>query len=89
MSYKLTNSKGIQRLSDGATLPVRFKNGKLIELDEHSPFVKELREWLAAGNTPLPADPLPPPAPMKDILDEILDLPPARRALLKAELAKL
>jgi len=89
MSYKLTLFNGIQRLSDGAILPARFENGKLIELDEHSPFVKELREWIVAGNTPLSADPLPPPAPVKDILDEILDLLPARRALLKAELTKL
>ena len=59
MSYKLAQSNAIQRLSDGATLPARFENGQLVELDPHSPFVKELREWIAAGNIPLPADPEP------------------------------
>ena len=88
MSYKLTQFNGIQRLSDGATLPARFENGKLVELDPHSPFVKELREWIAAGNTPLPADPTPAPIPPKDIVDQIIELSPTRRALLKVELAK-
>ena len=88
MSYKLTRTNGIQRLSDGATLPARFENGQLIELDPHSPFVKELRKWIAEGNAPLPADPVPPPVPVRDLVDEFLDLPPARRAALKAELAK-
>ena len=67
MSYKLTASGNIQRLSDGASLPARWENGALVELDPDSPFVKELREWIALGNTPESANP--PPPPSKDELD--------------------
>jgi hypothetical protein len=54
--YKLTKENGIKRLSDGATLPAKWENNALVELDPHSPFVNELRDWIAAGNTPEPAD---------------------------------
>lgn len=59
MSYKLTQNNSIQRLSDGATFPAKWENGKLVELDEHSPFVKDLREWVDKSNVPQPADPKP------------------------------
>jgi len=87
--FKLTQINGIQQISNGAFLPARFENGKLVELDEHSPFIKELREWIAMGNILNPADPIPEPIPVKDILDKILDLSPARKALLKTELGRL
>lgn len=56
MSYKLTTSKGITSLPNGASLPARWENGALVELDPDSPLVKELRAWIVAGNTPEPAD---------------------------------
>jgi len=84
--FKLRNTDGIIRLSDGANLPVIFKDGKLQEFDEHSPFVKELRSWIAAGNVPEPADPVVvPPAP-KSLVDELIDHPDFPR--LKGELRK-
>jgi len=88
MSYKLTLGNTVTRLSDGATLPARFENGQLVELDPYSPFVKELREWITAGNTPQAANPVPPAPPMKDIVDMIAELSSVRRAALKTELAK-
>lgn len=50
--YKLTQSANITRLSDNATIPSDTANMDFIAY----------QQWLAAGNTPEPADP-PPPAP--------------------------
>lgn len=63
MAYKLLRDKRVLRLLDGACLPCLYDAGALTALDEFSPFVRELSAWLAAGNVPLPADPVPPPDP--------------------------
>jgi len=54
MTYKLTQNESILRLSDNAFIP----------LDERNIDYQEYLEWLAEGNTPLPADPIPEPEPL-------------------------
>ena len=55
MTYQLTSGTGIFRLADNATIPPDPAN---IDYAEY-------QQWLAAGNTPLPApDPPDPPAPL-------------------------
>ena len=51
--YQLTNSINIARLSDSAHIPA----------DPANTDYAQYLQWLAEGNTPLPADPLPPPPP--------------------------
>ncbi len=45
MNYKLTDD-GVQRLNDGAWIPETTDNRDWVEY----------QEWIADGNTPLPAD---------------------------------
>jgi len=54
MTYKLTQNESILRLSDNAFIPP----------DERNIDYQEYLEWLAEGNTPLPADPIPEPEPL-------------------------
>jgi hypothetical protein len=49
--YKLTHHGSIQRLTDNASIPPDPAN------TDYANYL----DWLAAGNTPEPADPLPPP----------------------------
>jgi hypothetical protein len=77
MTYKLTKS-GVQRLADGAWIPNASDNTDW----------QEYQKWLAAGNTPQPADPDPVPVSPKDLLDLFNELSPARKALFKDELKK-
>ena len=53
MTYQLTASTSIIRLSDGATIPN----------DPGNRDYREYLDWLAAGNTPEPAPAPPPPPP--------------------------
>ena len=56
MSYKLAKS-GVQRLADSAWIPNASANTDW----------QEYQKWLAAGNTPLPADPDPTPIDLSDV----------------------
>ncbi len=49
--YKLTNSDAVTRTEDNASIP----------FDEDNTDYRNYQVWLAAGNTPDPADPLPVP----------------------------
>ena len=53
MTYRLADNNGVLRLSDNAWIPPD---------DSNSDYVEYL-EWLAAGNSPEPALPSPPPGP--------------------------
>ena len=61
--YKLTSSTIILR-ADGANIPADSAN------TDYANFLA----WLSEGNTPLPADPLPPPPPKQFTSLEYLDL---------------
>ena len=52
--YKLTNSTGVIRTSDDALVPADADNADW----------QKYQQWLAAGNTPLPADVPPEPQPI-------------------------
>jgi hypothetical protein len=53
MTYQLTTSTSIKRLSDGAFIPN----------DPGNRDYRDYLDWLEAGNTPLPAPAPPPPPP--------------------------
>ena len=57
MTYKLTSGTAVQRLADGAWIPADPRNTDRAEYTK----------WLAAGNTPDPADPEPMPSAQSQI----------------------
>lgn len=60
--YKLTKFNNVQRLSDNAFVPFDDRNGDYIRY----------KAWLAEGNTPEPADPI--PEPVASTTDQALAL---------------
>jgi len=54
MTYQLTQYETILRLTDNAFIPPNLANTDY----------QEYLAWLAEGNEPLPADPLPEPEPL-------------------------
>lgn len=57
MTYKLNVRSFVVKVNDNTQLPVEWVNGAAVEFDVHSPLVKEFREWVVLGNTPLPTTP--------------------------------
>ena len=62
--YKLTANQCVIRTSDSAGIPS----------DPANTDYAQYLQWLSEGNTPLPADPLPPPPPKQFTSLEYLDL---------------
>jgi len=54
MTYQLTHSETIKRLSDNASIPP----------DPENTDYQQYLEWVSQGNEPLPPDPLPEPEPL-------------------------
>lgn len=70
MAYKLLKS-GVRRIADGACIPEAAGNSDW----------QRYQEWLAAGNTPEPADPEPSETPVGKIVDMEVKNPITHRAL--------
>jgi len=62
--YKLTHNDTIIRLSDNASIP----------FDDNNSDFKIYLDWLAWGNIPLPADPIPTPSAIDVAKQELADL---------------
>lgn len=60
--YKLTNFNSVQRLSDNAFIPFDDRNGDYVRY----------KSWLAEGNKPEAADPI--PEPQQSATDQALAL---------------
>lgn len=77
MSYRLTATDSVLRLTDGATIPADPGNvDYLAYLD-----------WLAEGNTPAPAEPLPGASPAADwggFLDAMVATPLYQKVLVQS-----
>ena len=64
--YKLNqNSSNITRLEDGASIPDDVQN------KDYAYYL----EWLAEGNTPEAADPIPEPVPAPTLVEQIMASP--------------
>jgi|TARA_R110000787_G_scaffold14765_1_gene45445 hypothetical protein len=70
--YKLNqNSVAITRLQDGASIPDDVQN------TDYAAYL----EWLAEGNTPEAADPIPEPVPAPTLVEQIMASPDDLAAL--------
>jgi hypothetical protein len=70
--YQLTTDSSVIRLSDGALIPTDLGNTDW----------REYQSWLAQGNTPLPADDPPSPAPdFGSFLDAVIASPLYQKVL--------
>lgn len=85
MTYKLGLENSVLIVESGARIPARFEDGKVVVLDEHSPFVHSFEAWVEAGNVPLPADLIEPPVPQPSEVRQLTDLLVAKGVLTAAE----
>jgi hypothetical protein len=75
MSYKwIRLNELVLRLADGANIPATNDNLDWVAF----------QKWLAEGNTPQAADPVPAPVPPKSFADQIVGMSPADRARVRA-----
>jgi hypothetical protein len=75
--YQLIATGGLRRLADGAWIPPSIENRDWVEA----------QAWIAAGNTPLPADP--PPTGLPDAARYQAKLAAADTAIEKGTIADI
>lgn len=71
--YKIISTALVKRLADGACIPADAANRDW----------RTYQEWLAAGNTPEPADPESPAPSIAETIDSAIDAHPALHGLVR------